>query len=100
MEKNKLAEALRARQRLLGGRQREIIDRQTDSEVISSYATCPDCGEMMASEQQVEELIDKANDMQDFLVFTLIDVMRHDHSVTENTADSNKCMGATNREEK
>lgn len=81
MEKSKLSEALRARQRLYGGRPREIIDRQTDIEAINFYATCPDCGDMMASDQQVEELIDKSNDVQDFLLCMLLDVVKHGHSV-------------------
>ena len=98
MEKKQLAEALRAKQRLYGGRPREIIDRQTDSEVINYYATCSDCGEMMACEKELEEFAEKANDMQDFLVFTLFEVVRHDHSVTENTTDSNKYLRETNRE--
>lgn len=84
MEKNKLAVALMERQRLFGGIPRDTIDRQTDSEAIYFYATCPDCGEMMASEQEVEEFAKKANDMQEFLLFLLLDVVRHDHSLTEN----------------
>ena len=76
MEKNKLAEALRAKQRLFGGRPREVIDAQTDKEVINSYVMCSDCGRKMASEQ---EFIDKANDMQDFLLSTLLNVVMHDH---------------------
>lgn len=86
MEKKRLAEALRARQRLFGGRPRETIDRQTDTEAINFYATCTDCGEMMASKQEVEEFAEKATDMQDFLLFMLIDVVRHDHRATENAA--------------
>lgn len=98
MEKNKLAEVLRARQRLYGGRPREIIDRQTDIEVINFYVKCPDCGEMMASEKEVNEFIEKSNDMQDFLLCMLLDVVKHDHGATEYTMVSNKCMGGTNSE--
>lgn len=79
MEKKQLATSLRSRQRYFGGQSNENNNSQTDSDVINNYITCPECGEMMAGEDEVDKLIEKAKDMEEFLLFSIIDIVRHDH---------------------
>lgn len=80
MEKDLLVKRLREKKRFLGGPDSQPkVEAMTDSEVINSYVTCPECGGLLATEQQVEAIITEAQSAEEFLVLTLLDVERHGH---------------------
>lgn len=79
MEQSQLVSDLREKKRILGGPDSKLIESMSDSEVINSFLTCSDCGGMLATEEQVEQLVTEAHSVDEFLVSSLLDVERHNH---------------------
>lgn len=79
MERVLLAEELREKKRLLGGPDSAKYIAMPDNELINSFVACPSCGELMAAEEEIEGMINEAQDTNEFLVFSLLDITYHDH---------------------
>ena len=66
MNKEKLAEELRNKQIKLGLVPKFLIDKLSDDAIINSYITCSKCGVKEADGDILEQLINKAQDTEDF----------------------------------
>lgn len=83
MERVLLAEELRERKRILGDPDNAKYIAMSDNELINSFVACPSCGELMATKEEIEGIVSEAEDTNEFLVFSLLDITYHDHSLPE-----------------
>jgi hypothetical protein len=67
MRREDLAEALRQRQQSKGIVDEEIIHAADDDTIIQAYVMCPDCGAWCVPQDDLNLLIDEANNCDEFL---------------------------------
>ena len=78
MLKHNLANQLRQRQYCYGQVDRKIIDSLSDDQIIDCYITCSCCGEKQVDAKTLPNVIDQANDSDNF--FAICDIIGKLHN--------------------